>query len=165
MRQDEKRKVQHYRFWLFNPVSSCLIPSHPVPHLFQPESARPRYQFVPTESGWRSSQYPSRSVPRSTWLFELEHDENRMRQDEKRKGQPPSLVAVQSRLILSHPVSSCSSLVPTRIGATLAGRIRALLLGVMLDLLSLGEEHRVLADVGRQIGHALEIAAHEQQLE
>ena len=36
---------------------------------------------------------------------------------------------------------------------------------VVLDLLAFGEEHRVLADVGRQVGDALEVAAHQDELE
>jgi hypothetical protein len=36
---------------------------------------------------------------------------------------------------------------------------------MMLDLLALGQEHRVFGNVRRQIGDALQIPADEQQLE
>src|SRR6185295_4697614 len=47
------------------------------------------------------------------------------------------------------------------------GRRRAplLTLQAMLDLLALGQVHRVLADVGGEVGDPLKVAAHEQQLQ
>src|SRR5687768_7513965 len=38
-------------------------------------------------------------------------------------------------------------------------------LEMMLDLLPFGQVHRVLADVGREVGDPLEVAADEQELE
>src|SRR3954469_10823543 len=52
----------------------------------------------------------------------------------------------------------------TSVGTVARGLADYLLLaslGAMANLLSLGKEDRVLADVGREIGHALQVPAHE----
>src|SRR5579884_3923239 len=44
-------------------------------------------------------------------------------------------------------------------------RRRVAVLRVMLDLLAFGEKDGVLADVGGEVGHTLEVAADEKELE
>src|SRR5687767_6817316 len=80
--------------------------------------------------------------------------------------EPMSIAATRSvRASPSPPLALAFAVAEGVLVARSGGRCRAPIFEVMLDLLALGEVHGVLADVRREIGHALEVATDEEQLE
>jgi hypothetical protein len=77
-----------------------------------------------------------------------------------------SIAATRSvRASASPPLAPGFAAIETGLVAVSGGRGWTPILEVMLDLLAFREIHGVLTDVGRKVRHALEIPAHQQELE
>src|SRR6476659_5609686 len=78
--------------------------------------------------------------------------------------EPTSMAAMRSRAAGAPLVAPGLVAVRTLTSSRRPGARLAAVLGVVLDGLALDQEDHVLADVGGEIGHPLEVAAHQEEL-